>query len=411
MKKYHSQSVRGLLSGLALVAASIVSAPANCVLDSSFNTADYLNPGAIVSAVAIQSDGKVICGGYFSYTYYMYTFNNLVRFNTDGTPDLSFNPSPNAPVRAILVQPDQKIVIGGHFTQVYGYNIPYLSRLSTNGFPEGGFPLSPPNNAVYALGRFSDGRILIGGAFTTMGGFSYQHLACLKSTGGLVASFNPGVYGNAVWAIAIYPPGVPSADKTMIGGDFTLVGSYSRINIARLDFFGSVDTTFDMGGSVLNAPVYALATDYGPFTTQGPGGPSIEKVYIGGAFTTPRNYFTRLAHAGYPDSNIEGAVTDGTVNSIRIQANHGVLLGGAFTHAPWQVRNRVARFYAGGAEDGSNINDLLNLSTWSDCDPNGANGAGNAIALSASGQVYIGGAFTQFEGVAREAVARLFPNP
>jgi hypothetical protein len=240
-----------------------------------------------------------------------------------------------------------------------------------------------------------------------MAGFPYQHLACLKVTGGLVSTFNPGVYGNAVWAIAVYPTGVPSADKVMIGGDFTLVGSYSRINAARLDSWGSVDTTFDMGASVLNAPVYALATDYGQFTTGGVFGDWVEKVYIGGAFSAPRNYFTRLAHAGYPDSNIEGSTMDSTVYSLRIQANHGVLVGGAFTHAPWQLRNRVARFYPGSLEDGSWPNDLLNLSAWSDCDPNGANNHVRAVAVGPSGQIYIGGAFTQIEGVARQCVARL----
>src|SRR5437867_4347444 len=113
MKTYRSHSIAGLLSGLALVTASIVSAPASCVRDSSFNPGGSFTGGATVMAAAVQSDGKVIFGGYFTYNGnypngYPFTANNLVRFNTDGTVDTGFNPSPNSIVRAILIQPDQK---------------------------------------------------------------------------------------------------------------------------------------------------------------------------------------------------------------------------------------------------------------------------------------------------------------
>ncbi|HMJ65360.1 MAG TPA: delta-60 repeat domain-containing protein, partial [Candidatus Binatia bacterium] len=165
MKTYHSHSIGTLLPGLALLALSSVSTPASCVRDSSFNPGGSFTGGTTVMAAAVQSDGKAIFGGYFTYNGnypngYPFSANNLVRFNTDGTVDTGFNPSPNGIVRAIVIQPDQKILIGGHFTQVAGLTQTYISRLNPGGGPDYiGFQAAVPNNYVYALGRISDGRV------------------------------------------------------------------------------------------------------------------------------------------------------------------------------------------------------------------------------------------------------------
>jgi hypothetical protein len=42
-----------------------------------------------VSALALQSDGKIIVGGNFS-TYNMISANKIIRLNTDGSNDTDF---------------------------------------------------------------------------------------------------------------------------------------------------------------------------------------------------------------------------------------------------------------------------------------------------------------------------------
>jgi len=417
MRTIHSTLISGL-TGIAYLVTSARSLNAYCVLDGSFNPGGSWSSGASVLAIAAQSDGKVIFGGNFTYygnypNGYPFTVNNLVRFNTDGTVDTSYNPAPNGIVRAIVVQPDDKVIIGGHFTQVSGITQTYISRLTISGYPDYiGFQAAVPNSYVYALGLLSDGKVIVGGVFTTMAGFSYSRLACLKTTGGLVSTFNPGVSGSAsaaVNCIAVYPTGTPSADKVLIGGDFSSVGGIGRINAARLSSVGAVDTSFNAvkdGSIYLNGPVYALATDYAAFGLSCSGGGACEKIYIGGAFTSFRNYFTRLADSGSPDNNIENSITDGAVKSIRVQSNHGVIVGGSFTHAAFTLRNGVARFYPG--TEGFGLNDLLPLTDWSNCDPNGATGGTvEALALSPSGRLYAGGSFTTVEGTSRPKLARL----
>ena len=75
-------------------------------LTSPFGTGD------IVNAIALQTDGKIIVGGTFSGTPVL---KHIMRLNSDGTIDASFNQSLDAPVRSILPLADGKMVVGGGF--------------------------------------------------------------------------------------------------------------------------------------------------------------------------------------------------------------------------------------------------------------------------------------------------------
>lgn len=414
MKTNHQTKIARLLTGIVL-AASLVSAPAFCVRDGSFSPAGSFGGGSYslgpyVTAIVTQNDGKVVVAGTFTYSYYYYNFTNLVRFNADGSVDTSFNPSPNGGIFSMIIQPDQKIIIGGAFSQVSGLTQTAISRLTPSGAPDypNFQPPAPNTYYIYALGLLSDGKILLGGGFTTLSGYSNSRLACLNPNGSLVTSFNPGIFGTsafpAVNAIAVYPSGTPSADKIVIGGDFTTVGGLTRINMARVTSTGSLDTNFDMGSSVLNAPVYSVATAYGPFCL---GAGNCEKILIGGAFTGlggSRNYFARLANEGYPDHNVPYSFVDGVVKSIRVQADQGILLGGHFTHAQSYTRNGIVRLIPNQDLIGWDFN-------WADCSPNGASGGNvETVAVSPIGAIYVGGSFTHFEGAPRPKIARLYTD-
>jgi hypothetical protein len=83
-----------------------------------------LYPYAIVKTSALQADNKILAGGEF--TTSMYNANitgshKLVRLNTDGTIDTTFNIGTafqvqNEFVNDIEVQPDTRIIVGGNFT-------------------------------------------------------------------------------------------------------------------------------------------------------------------------------------------------------------------------------------------------------------------------------------------------------
>ena len=81
-------------------------------VDSTFNP----NANSSVHAIALQPDGKILLAGDFCALAPNGggSINRLriARLNTDGTVDLTFDPSANASVLALAVQADGDIVWG-----------------------------------------------------------------------------------------------------------------------------------------------------------------------------------------------------------------------------------------------------------------------------------------------------------
>ncbi|MEN6626950.1 MAG: hypothetical protein ABFD69_12065 [Candidatus Sumerlaeia bacterium] len=151
---------------------------------------------------------------------------------------------------------------------------------------------------------------------------------------------------------------------------------------------GAVPSVIDGFDPDVNGTVRALAV-------QGDG-----RILLGGDFSTgegARRHMTRLLNDGTSDSTFL-ADADGAVLAIAPQADGKILVAGEFTAIDGQARSRIARINADGSLDAS-----FNPGA-------GANGTVNAVAIQADGKALIGGDFTQVNGVARVAVARLNAN-
>jgi hypothetical protein len=85
-------------------------------LDTSFNALPASGANGEISAIAIQSDGRILIGGNFS-SYNGANRNGIARLNTDGSLDTSFNPGTgaNGQVREIAIDSQGRIVLGGDF--------------------------------------------------------------------------------------------------------------------------------------------------------------------------------------------------------------------------------------------------------------------------------------------------------
>ncbi|NET31230.1 MAG: HYR domain-containing protein [Cyanothece sp. SIO1E1] len=114
-------------------------------LDTSFDPGT--GPNSDILITAIQPDGKVIIGGVF--TSFGGTARNFVaRLNDDGSLDTSFDTGTKAnnQVRTAAVQSDGKIIIGGFFTSYDGTTRNRIARL--NGEDCTSTPISCPSNVV-----------------------------------------------------------------------------------------------------------------------------------------------------------------------------------------------------------------------------------------------------------------------
>ena len=174
----------------------------------------------------------------------------------------------------------------------------------------------------------------------------------------------------------------------MIGGIFTSVGGATRNRIARLNTDGSLDNTFDPGAGASDVvDTICLQAD--------------GKIVMGGGFTiingTNRNYLARLNANGTLDNTFTPniALAFGGVLTARVAVDGKILGGGLFSTVSGTNRNNFARLNADGSLDGS-------------FDPGtGPDGAVKAIAFQADGKVLIGGSFVNVNGTKRTHIARL----
>jgi uncharacterized delta-60 repeat protein len=174
----------------------------NGILDNTFNSIGYLITDVsgdhdVVNAIALQSDGKIVAGGYA-------TVNSeiafcLTRQNTDGTLDNSFGTSgittttvsnsatPEDFINSILIQSDGRILAGG--VSFYDANTFYdfaLARYETNGTLDNSFGIGGKvtttfgvtNDYVETIALQPDGMIVSAGYTNDGGDYNFALTRC-----------------------------------------------------------------------------------------------------------------------------------------------------------------------------------------------------------------------------------------
>jgi uncharacterized delta-60 repeat protein len=364
-------------------------------LDQNFNTSAAIANGT-VSSVIVQPDGKIIIGGQF--TIVGNVFNNVIanriaRLNADGTRDNSFITNTgngfNELLTSMAIQPDGKIIVAGNFTNFNGVTTNRIARLNSNGSIDSDFTANTGTAAgstVNKLAIQSDGKIVIGGFFTTFNGTAVNRIARLDSNGTLDTEFinNIGTgFDNVPFAI-----GIQSDGKIVIGGIFGSLNSISAPRIIRLNTNGTRDTEFTNNiGTGANATVQSLAIQ------------SDGKIVIGGQFTTFNgvtvNRIARLNLDGTRDTsftaNTGSGFPTGSVNSISIQSNGKIFLGGTFVSFDSIGTGRIIRLFENGVLDPI---------------PGPSNRV-NSIAIQPDGKILVVGQFKFFNSITVNRIVRL----
>lgn len=310
-------------------------------LDNTFSVGSGAN--AQVTAVVIDADGKALIGGSFS-VYNGVQRARLARLNTNGTLDTGFDIGiglGGGTVSAIALQPDGKILVVGAFNAFNGVPRNRIVRLNTDGSLDATYNVGTgANGDVYSVAVDADGRAILGGAFTSINGTARSGIARLSTTGSVDTSFDPGTGPNgAVYCVAVQRDG-----RILIGGTFTSYnGSTPAARIARLERNGTYDNTFTPG-SGFNSWVYAI-------TLQGDG-----KILAGGDFTTyngtNRGRLVRLNTNGSLDSGFNtGTTCNNWVYAITWQPEGRLTAAGGFTTFNGTTRNRLVRLHTGCDEN------------------------------------------------------------
>lgn len=409
----------------------------NGYIDNTFNTGNGFNKN--VNSISVLSDGKILVGGQFD-NYNTTGCNRVIRLNTDGTVDntLSGNIGFNNAVNAIATQTDGKIIVGGDYTSYNSTSINRLIRLNTNGSIDSSFNIGNGfDRSVNAIAIQSDGKLIIGGSFTNFNGVSAGMLIRLNSNGSIDSSFintgfpssggrqvetikiqNDGkilVSGSLIQISRLNPDGsndntfnlynigstyfdtpaicIQNDGKIVIGGRFDPPSNIGSYNILRLNNNGSRDVSFNTGSGFTY-----LANNVKTIALQSDG-----KLLAGGIFTSynglTSNKIIRLNSDGSKDNSfVIGSGFNNDVYSIILQSDGKILVGGKFTSYNGISVTGITRLNNDGTLDntfvaGTRFDNYV-----------------NSIAIQSDGKILAGGEFINYNDITLRRIIRLNGN-
>lgn len=362
-------------------------------LDTSFNAAGSGLYAGNISDIVVQPDSKILIGGNFN-SYNGVLRYNIARLNADGSVDTTFNPvtpntlGSNSAVNNVTLQQDGKIIISGFFTQYNETTRNQIARLNTNGSLDTTFDSGTGvNGYITETAIQHDGKILIVGQFTQYNGVSRGKVARLNSDGTLDNNFNPGTGADTcIKNVALQQDG-----KIIVGGCFSNFNGVSRRRVARLNTDGSLDNSFSIPNvpSFFNGIVDSILIQ--------PDG----QILIGGSFSFDLSSTKFAVLRLNTDGSLDSAFTSSTTNStwgawdLARQPDGKIVVGGVFTQINENDRINFARLNANGSLDSSFADTRC---AWY--------GSVNAITQQPDGKIVVGGDFRFANGVLRRNIAR-----
>jgi len=313
-------------------------------LDTSFD------PGAGIDGVAyamvIANDGKIIIGGNFT-SYDGVARKNIARINTDGSLDTTFDPGTGTDegVYAVAVQSDGKILIGGYINTYDGTDVPSIARLNTDGSLDTSFDAGTGptlNSSISEMRIQPDGKIVVVGGFGFFDGIERNSVARLNADGSVDTSFDPGMGGdNLSGVVELQPDG-----KIVVGGYFSYFAGVMSGSIARLNSDGTLDESFVPGEG-------ATGGDTNPTSVRVK---EDGKILLTGNFSLyqgePVGYFVQINADGSLDESFDnGSGANDYVYEALPQADGKIIITGDFTAVEGASRNHIARMNADGSVD------------------------------------------------------------
>jgi uncharacterized delta-60 repeat protein len=301
---------------------SIIRINANGSLDKTF-VGPSVQFNAYFQTIDIQTDGKIIVGGDFSYEYNSKTYDYIMRLNSDGSIDETFNSGFstlfNDPVNQVFALSDG-ILVTGYFIDYDGtvtYNLVKLNldgTLDTN-FNQRIITLAVDHNIEgISICPLSNGKII----------FSY-HNSGNKKIGRLNAdgSGDEGWSCNAVFSNSSIRIIEDSNNNIIVSVDGTIVDGDTYYAIARFNSAGVIDDTFVYPEPQFDYDLIALESQ--------PDG----KILIGGFIVdydfTLRRFIQRLNTDGSLDDSFSSPYSfDFFVTQIKYLGNDEIGVGGYF---------------------------------------------------------------------------------
>ena len=356
--------------------------------------------GDVVTAIAPVEDGSggLYVGGCFR-SYDGVAARGLVRLFEDGGVDPRFRTGAGiaGSVHALALAADGSgdVYVGGDFWRYDGEPCGGLLRLHPDGTVDASFSVGSFDGPVTAIAPVEDGSgaVYVGGLYSAYDGVPAGGIVLLDAFGAVDRRFvsGPGFDGMVTSIV----PALDRSGDLYFGGLFTEYSGVRSPGIARIDSSGGIDHGFSVGGG-FDGMVAALAV-----ASDGSG-----DVYACGAFESfdgfPSPGVVRLTSRGKIESVFRvGNGFDRTVNAIALARDGSELayLGGDFG---WYGARRAGRLIALDRE--GDVCHALDLPSGEGFDRNVRD---VAPACDGSGDIYLSGSFTAYDGLPAGRIVRI----
>ncbi|HEV7643916.1 MAG TPA: FG-GAP-like repeat-containing protein [Pyrinomonadaceae bacterium] len=282
-------------------------------LDGTFN------PGTgfvgEIYTMLMQPDGKILATGNFD-SYNGMPVSKLVRLNSDGSLDGTFNHHVLIGVNTIALQPDGKILVAGGG----------LVRINSDGSADNTFSVTFGSPSLNSLVVQADGKVVAGGSFGGVNGFNRNNLARLNSDGSLDLTYNPTNTAGGFTSLWLQPDG----KVLTVSSDG---GQMRRLNTDGSSDSGFTNVTFTTNTSTKR--IYSVV-----FKANG-------EILVGGEFSSVSGAatanFAWLNSSGHPQQLIFPDGVNGPVHGLALQPDGKVMMGGEFSRIDNTPRAGVAR--------------------------------------------------------------------
>lgn len=332
------------------------------------------------------------------------------------SPPLSSAIRADHSVNLVELQNNGKIIISGNYRRYNNITQYTISRLNTDLTLDTSFSTSgpiPSTQLPLDLDIQTDNKIVLAGWFTGFsGGSNGVGLARLNTNGSLDTSFNQGGSGlnanqgytsNKSYACAIQNDG-----KILIGGDFWSYNGIKRLGIVRLNQNGSIDYSFnpiELNNNYYRAVVMEIAVQ--------PNG----RILLSGVFSSSLpgigpKYLIRLNS----DGQIDNSFVMGDLTGSTPYGNLGTSL---YTYLSCLTLLTDGRIIATGGftkYNGVTVNNIVRLHSNGSVDSSfitsvGVNRAINSVLIEPSSEkIIVGGEFSTFNGSPVKKLIRLNTN-
>ena len=235
-------------------------------VDPTFNTGTGFSAGK-VNDILLLEDGSMLVGLDSNPTYNNGTaVSRIAKISSTGVLDTDFTSNLgtlNGQVISIIKLKDGGYAIGGQFSTINGTTCGGIAKIDASGNLDTSFANALGTGfaravggvaTVLTIGQLSSGAIVVGGKFDQLSGTTIGNLAALNVDGSPLTSFNTNLgtgvtNGGDPTSGSVDTLAIQNGNKILIGGQVNSVNGTSIGALARLNQDGTLDNTFNSGGT------------------------------------------------------------------------------------------------------------------------------------------------------------------